>query len=137
MIETFNIRVLLPNRTLDSVAVRVVSTSPGGLLVSGLGFRDQKFTGSDLFNALLELRRELEQAGHRLLCGGARTDVFPSGMSRSMGGGRKVYVMSLGQPATHTIDIFDDAEPAAVGTIMQQKEFHERWIQSLIKLMPK
>ena len=57
-----------------------------------------------------------------LLCAGARPDIFPSGMSRGMGDGRKAYITRLGQPALRTglVDIFDDAELDAVRTIEEQ-----------------
>ena len=47
--------------------------------------------GPDLFEALQAVRRRLEDAGMLLCCQGARADVFPSGMSRQMGGGRRAY----------------------------------------------
>jgi len=68
-----------------------------------------------------------------LLCAGARPDVFPSGMSRGMGDGRKAYITRLGQRALRTdlVDIFDDAELDAVRTIEEQTAFHERWVEAL------
>jgi hypothetical protein len=68
----------------------------------------------DLFEALADLRQSLEEQGIRLFCNGARTDVWPSGMSRSMSGGRKAYVLRLGTHARDLVDIFDGAEPSLI-----------------------
>ena len=71
----------------------------------------------EAFNAIQALRQYLEAKGYRLLCVGARPDVVPSGISRSMGGGRQAYFIRSGKQATELIDIFDYAEPALVGTV--------------------
>jgi hypothetical protein len=92
------------------------------------------FRETDIFKAMQTLREYLEAKDCQLLCAGARPDVWPSGMSREMGGGRKAYVMQLGKPATELVDIFDYAEPAAVGTVQQQREFVEAWFASLPRL---
>jgi hypothetical protein len=88
------------------------------------------FRETDIFKAMQTLREYLEAKGCQLLCAGARPDVWPSGMSRDMGGGRIAYVIQLGKQATEWIDIFDYAEPAVVGTVQQQREFVEAWYAS-------
>jgi hypothetical protein len=77
------------------------------------------FTELDLYKAMQSLREHLEAKGYQLLCAGARPDVMPSAMSRSMGGGRQAYVLRPGKQATELVDIFDYAEPAVVGTNQQ------------------
>jgi hypothetical protein len=52
-------------------------------------------------------------------------------MSRSMGGGRKAYIIRLGASATEMLDIFDFAPAESVGTVAQQEDFHARWVASL------
>lgn len=54
-------------------------------------------------------------------------------MSRSMGGGRKAYVMRLGQSAgTHDlVDIFNPVELEAVGTVEEQRAYVDAWLASL------
>ena len=88
-----------------------------------------EFKGDDLFKALCSLREALEKVGAQALCAGARPDVFPSGMARGMGGGRKAYITQIGFPALRTdlVDIFDYAPPEAVGSVIEQKVFHEEW----------
>jgi hypothetical protein len=51
-------------------------------------------SGNDLFEALCNLRLELEKAGVRLCVAGARTDVYPSGVAREMGLGQVAYILS-------------------------------------------
>jgi hypothetical protein len=94
------------------------------------------FRETDLYKAMQALRKHLEAKGGQLLCAGARPDVVPSGMSRDMGGGRKAYVIQLGKQATEFVDIFAYAEPAAVGTVQQQREFVEAWWASLDAKLP-
>ncbi|MGH9743459.1 MAG: hypothetical protein ACRD51_14025 [Candidatus Acidiferrum sp.] len=89
------------------------------------------FRETDLYKAMQALREYLEPKGCQLLCAGARPDVVPSGMSRSMGGGRNAYILQLGKQATESVDIFDYAEPALVGTVQQQRKFVEAWRASL------
>jgi hypothetical protein len=91
--------------------------------------------GNDLFDALINLRKELEGKGVRLLCAGARRDAFPSGMARSMGGARKAYIFELGKSATELVDIFADAVPDQVCTVDEQQRLRQQWIASLREKM--
>jgi hypothetical protein len=88
--------------------------------------------GDGEFKALIELRRELSKVGLVPLCAGARRDVFPSGMSRSMGGGRKAYVTKPGlRPnSKDLVDIFDEDHDNIAG-VDEQAAFHREWIDSL------
>lgn len=92
-----------------------------------------KFHGDDLFDAMCEMRKKFESMNILLLCNGSRIDVYPSRMSRQMGGGRKAYILKLGQQAklSDLIDIFDKAEALVVSTVDEQKNFYQNWIKSL------
>ncbi|HUO08228.1 MAG TPA: hypothetical protein VM008_08020 [Phycisphaerae bacterium] len=133
MNELHTIHVLLANGTSHTLQIEVATTPPWKLVVSGQGFDRKEFTGRDTFEALIALRREIEREGGRLLCNGARPDVRPSGMSRSMGGGRKAYILQLGRTTTlkSLVDIIGHAEKDQVGTVEEQMEFHQKWFQSL------
>jgi len=49
-----------------------------------------------------------------------------------MGGGRKACAVLLGNHmSSDTIDIFDYAEPKLVGSVDEQKEFYEKWVESI------
>lgn len=133
MNEIHTISVQASNGTFDKLTVEIFNNMPYKLKASGVGFLNREFIGKDLFEALITLRLELEKAGYRILCGGARIDAYPSGMARSMGGARKVYVTQMGKQAVDMIDIFDEANPVSIGTVEQQKEFHFKWIHSLKK----
>jgi hypothetical protein len=134
MNETKSIKVQQGSVTTEG-RVEISQNPPWTLAFSGLGLGDMQFSGSDLFEALIELRRELERLGAKPLCAGARMDVFPSAMSRSMAGGRKAYVTRLGFQARRgdIIDIFDDAAPDLVASVTEQNAFHEKWFESLGK----
>jgi hypothetical protein len=84
---------------------------------------------SDYFEAMCEIRRELEKQSVVLECYGASKNVYPSGMSRSMGMAMKAYKMRIGEPArmSDLVDIFEtgpDVEPA---TVDEQQRFFELW----------
>ena len=65
--------------------------------------------GLDLFESLTSLRRQLEADGLALCVEGARSDVFPSGMSRQMSGGRMAYRIVRGRRSgpDDVVDVFD------------------------------
>jgi hypothetical protein len=130
MNETINVKVRLPNRTVLDCVVKV-SRNPCRLIFSGPEMQKSEFSKNDLFDALIALRKELGKMGCQILCAGARVDVFPSGMGRDMGRGRKAYVLRLGQPATELLDIFEYAPPEMVGSVEQQRAFHTKWVESL------
>ncbi|HEY5723947.1 MAG TPA: hypothetical protein VIT45_16680 [Allosphingosinicella sp.] len=113
------------------LSVQFSSELPWILRVSGRELQEEEFTGRDLFQAMIALRRELDASGKKLLCAGARRDVFPSGMARSMGSARKAYVMKLGEPATILVDIFEPAHADQIATVDEQQRFREQWIVSL------
>ena len=108
-------------------------SAPWEIYFAGAEFENEKFEGSDLFKAFLALRSKLEEAGYKILCNGARLDVLSSGMSRSMGGGRKAYVVKIGYPARmkDMLDIFDYADPELIATSQEQKKFTKQWLESL------
>jgi hypothetical protein len=88
--------------------------------------------GRDFFDALAAVRRQLEPHGWYIAVQGARRDTFPSGMLRDTGA-RRVYVLEPGRPwrREHMVRTFDDADPADLGTVAEQEEFYERWLDSV------
>lgn len=133
MSEAKKVRVQARAGEIREHLIRFSTTPPWKLSISGMDLEVSEFAGADLFEAMTALRLELEKRGMRLLCAGARPEVYPSGMSRGMGGGRKAYVTRMGQSAlmTDLIDIFDGAEPEDVGSVNDQKEFRKLWVNSL------
>jgi hypothetical protein len=94
---------------------------------------EKVFSDDDLFKSLKLIRAYFEVDGSKLLCNGARVDVYPSGMSRGMGRGRKAYILIQGKQARreNLVDIFDYAEPSLVDTIGAQEAFYKSWVASL------
>lgn len=138
MSESIGVKVRMSDGriTCGHVAIHHDSESTTwALRFDGIGIGEQNFEGPDLFEAMTELRKTLERSGAQLLCAGARPEVFPSGMSRGMGGGRKAYVTRIGEGArmADLVDIFEYAAPESIGTVRQQADFHARWIESLSK----
>lgn len=86
----------------------------------------------DYFESLVALRRMIEPEDARILCQGARRDVWPSGMARDMAGGLRAYVLVKGRRPTseHLVEIFDPAEPSLVGTIADQERTRDEWLAS-------
>ena len=121
--------------TIEECSVQIVQGPEWKLIFFGVGLVGRELSNGDLFDELMSLRLELEQHGVQLLCAGARSDVFPSGMSRDMGGGRKAYITKLGCPACRTdlVDIFDFSDAMSIGSVSDQRTFHQKWIMSLRK----
>ena len=89
--------------------------------------------GNNYFETLIELRKELEKLEIKLLCKGCCKNVYPSGMLLSMGTGRNAYTLTYGEQAkiNSIVDIFEPCSSEEYGTIEQQLEFFENWINSL------
>jgi len=87
--------------------------------------------GRDLFDALQQLRRQLEPQGWYPLCNGARVDCYPSGMARDMGGARSIYALAIGQAGRPAlVGLFEPAPPEKVATVADQDAFYQRWLAS-------
>lgn len=92
-------------------------------------------SGDDFFEALKQLRQELEKTGALLHCFGASENVYPSGMQRSMGPAALAYKTRIGFPALlrDIVNIFEADETVVSSTVEQQERFHREWIDSLGK----
>ena len=99
------------------------------IVFTGAGRVRETFRGDDLFEALKALRAALAPA--RVLCAGARLDVWPSAMARA-GGGRKAYVTRMGAQTclSDLVDIFAPAPADTIATLDDQAAFHARWAAS-------
>lgn len=89
--------------------------------------------GDDLFEALVNVRIEAEKFGILTLCNGARKDVYPSAMSRSMGGGVMAYKLEKGKQARRSdmINIFESCDESQIASPTDQRRFYESWLESL------
>src|SRR6266508_6527347 len=102
--------------------VDAASVDGGFELVTSGQLGSHRARGTDLFEALLALRRELEADGWRLAVQGARRDTWPSGMLRDQLDGSAVYVLPEDVKAKpETVGTFDPAPPDLVVTVAEQE----------------
>lgn len=90
------------------------------------------FSKSDnIFDSVVELRKKLELKNIYLLCNASVINVYPSGMQKEFGG-TKAYKLQMGKQATlsDVVDIFDYDSELKIGSVKEQKEFFESWIES-------
>jgi hypothetical protein len=86
----------------------------------------------DYFEALLEVRKLMEQDHLIPFCYGASLNVYPSGMSRDMSQGMVAYRMTLGRSTTREdlVRIFDAGADVIPAFVAQQKEYFDEWKNS-------
>ena len=90
------------------------------------------FSKSDnIFDSVVELRKKLELKNIYLLCNASVINVYPSGMQKEFGG-TKAYKLQMGKQATlsDVVDIFDYDSELKIGSVKEQEEFYESWIES-------
>ena len=90
------------------------------------------FSKSDnIFDSVVELRKKLESKDIYLLCNASVINVYPSGMQKEFGG-TKAYKLQMGKQATlsDVVDIFDYDSELKIGSVKEQEEFFESWIES-------
>ena len=125
---------IINTRSQGAVACRVEwqETRPYNVIFRSPAFDDVRVTADDLFEALRMLRRLIEPPGWRILCNGARIDSWAFGLSRDWGGGEKLSILfPPGRPhhsGNALLNIFEPAEFSKVGTVNEQEEYFERWL---------
>ena len=90
------------------------------------------FSKSDnIFDSVVELRKKLELKNIYLLCNASFINVYPSGMQKEFGG-TKAYKLQMVKQATlsDVVDIFDYDSELKIGSVKEQEEFFESWIES-------
>ena len=90
------------------------------------------FSKSDnIFDSVVELRKKLELKNIYLLCNASVINVYPSGMQKEFGG-TKAYKLQMGKQAVlaDVVDIFDYDSELKIGSVKEQEEFFESWIES-------
>jgi hypothetical protein len=133
--DTYNIPIHHETEGHHSVSLVVRELGDDYLLSCKLPISNELLTSqaSDCFAALQGIRRKAEGRGWRICCMGSRQNVWPSAMSRDMGGGFKAYVLTLGsQGRTDTmVEILDPDEPDSYCSVSEQEAFAARWFDSL------
>ena len=90
------------------------------------------FSKSDnIFDSIVELRKKLELNNIYLLCNVSVINVYPSVMQKEFGG-TKAYKLQMGKQVTLTdvVDIFDYDNGLKIGSVKEQEEFYESWLES-------
>ena len=85
----------------------------------------------NIFDSIVELRKKLELKNIYLLCNASVINVYPSGMQKEFGG-TKAYKLQMGKQAIliDVVDIFDYDSELKIGSVKEQEEFFESWIES-------
>lgn len=100
-----------------------------------LPISDELISGraDDCFAALQIIRKMAEGQGWSICCKGARRNVWPSAMSRQMGGGVKAYTLEMGQQGQldSLVEIFDPDAPESYSSVADQEAFAQAWFESL------
>ena len=102
-------------------------------LVLHTSWGDVSAAGHDLFDALANLRRELERTGWMIAVQGSRRQAYASGLLRDMHGATRVYICEPGRIATRAdlVEIFAEAPIDDIVTVEQQAAFYRAWRASL------
>lgn len=100
-----------------------------------LYYNDSMFVCSEenYFEALRKLRLQLEKEGARIICEGAKINVYPSSMQLSMGSGRTAYRIYLTKQAKSAdiVDIFEPCDELCCVSCEEQQAYYLTWIKSL------
>lgn len=130
--ETHDLPVLLADGRTVRASLTAHSGATWRVILDLEPVAGRTFGGDDLFEALRALRAPLDRAGIRLCCNGARRDTWPSGMSRSMGGARKVYVNRPGRHARKEdlVPTLGEAPSETIGTVEEQAAAFQAWVTS-------
>jgi hypothetical protein len=120
---------------LEDEIASVTTETPSDCCHLTFQYRDKmiKESAEDYFEALCKIRLQLEVEGLIPFCYGASLNVFPSGMSRSMGSGLSAYRFTQGRPALRAdiVRIFDSGPDVIPSTVSKQRENYDAWIKSL------
>jgi len=89
-------------------------------------------TDWNYFDALCQIREQLESTGWRPRCYGACEDVYPSNMCRDMGKGMVAYRNQIGRPADqeHLVETFAASGELEPVSVQRQQAFFQRWLES-------
>ncbi len=87
---------------------------------------------SDVFDCLLELRKQIEPIGAHICCNGSRRDAWASGMQRDMGQGLVVYLLDGVQPKERPpqVNTLDPAPATEVVSVEVQLAWHGDWLRN-------
>lgn len=131
--EHYKVTLLSEKRSSQIAAVAVDDDSEDCRIVLTFAGKSFAATAEDFFESFCCIRNQLESIGLKPNCYAADLRSFPSGMSRSMGGGLKLYRLTLGTHArtSDLVHMFDSDENVEPVTVSDQRQFFETWLESL------
>ena len=110
-----------------SVEWRLTDEYRWAVSIECAAFEPVEAIADDAFEALCRVREQLEPHGWRVGVAGAQPGVWPSGMARDQGGGRRAYRIS-GGVAGDLVDTFEPVDPETVTTVAEQQADVERQV---------
>ena len=89
--------------------------------------------GTNLFDTMKLLRRELENDNILLFCNGCAENVYPSGMMRDISSCELAYKMIIGKRAEKSdiVNIFEYDTSLKPTTVDSQDKFYNNWLKSI------
>jgi hypothetical protein len=85
--------------------------------------------GHELFDALQQVRRDLEPFNWYPLCAGARVDCHPTTVTREAEGASSVAVLDCGHDIEPPlVGLFEAAPGGSVGTVASQEAHYRKWL---------
>lgn len=133
--DFYQLKAFNPEHGMQEVTLEVRVVDDDYLLSCNLPMTDELLTGQaeDCFAALQAIRRQAEGRNWKICCKGSRRNVWPSGMSRQMGGGIKAYVLEMGRQARldSLVDIFDEDSLDSYSSVAEQEAYAREWFESL------
>lgn len=119
---------IIHNGIRDSAVVEYEAGKPTLSLLLNNGER-KTYTAPDLFESFGLLRAELKNIS--FLCKGSKINVHTSGMSSHMSNGLIAYELTMGNPEGEFVHIFAYEERNLTNDIQQQRDFCQRWAESI------
>lgn len=96
---------------------------PPGLEIVDAPIGSGAYSKTDLWWSLMEFRKQIEPAGWRVLCNGARRYVWSSGMAADFTNGESGYLLDrspVGERRSEIVNVFDPAPIETVTNIREQ-----------------
>ena len=121
------------NEEVKECRLNLIDSDELCVIEISLGSQVVKYEAESFFQALIEIRLDLEKDGGIIQCNGSDRHIFPSPLQMAMGG-EKAYLLEIGKQATlqNIYDIFDTNKPNLdCVTVLEQKEFYNQWFHSL------
>jgi hypothetical protein len=131
--EEHEVKLIAESARRTSVVITYDDTKEDCTLALRSSSIELSATADDYFEALCAIRWPLELLGLKLDCYGASRNVFPSPLSRQMGGGLRAYRLRLGIQARtdDLVFIFDTGEDVEPVSVDEQRSFYKQWLESI------